>query len=45
MYIYVCFSESMAASAICKIRHEVGGRDANKSQGEAKCFIDIKAAH
>ena len=29
----------MAASAICKIKHEVRGRDAYKAQGEAECFI------
>ena len=29
---------------ICKIKHEVHGQDANKSQGEAECFIGIKTA-
>ena len=35
----------MAASAIHKIKHKVCGRDANKAQGKAECFISIKAVH
>ena len=35
----------MAVSTILKISHEACGQDANKARGEAKCFVDIKAAH
>ena len=35
----IFISLSMATSAICKIKHEAHGRDANKAQGEAECFI------
>ena len=34
----------MATSAIHKIKHKVHGRDANKAQGKAKCFIGIEVA-
>ena len=35
----------MVAIAICKIKHEACGQDANKAQDKAKCFIGIEAAH
>ena len=35
----------MAASAICKVKHEACSQDANKARGKAECFIGIKAAH
>ena len=35
----------MAVSAICKVKHEAHGQDANKARGKVKCFIGIKAAH
>ena len=41
LYVLV---KSMAASAICKIKHEACGQDVNKAQGKAECFIGIKAA-
>ena len=43
MYVcmYVCMYVLVKAwpSAIPKIKHEARGRDANKVQGEAECFI------
>ena len=30
-------------SAICEIKHEVCGQDANIAQGKADCYISIEA--
>ena len=32
----------MTASVICKVKQEAHRQNANKGQGEAKCFIGIK---
>ena len=34
----------MAMSVVHKIKHEAHGRDANKAQSKAECFIGIEAA-
>jgi len=42
-YVYVLV-KSIAASAICEIKHKEHGRDVNTAWGKAECFISIKAA-
>ena len=35
----------MAMIAICKIKYEASGQDANQAQGKANSFTGIEAAH
>ena len=34
---------NIAASALCEIKYEACGKDANKAQGKGECFMNIEA--